>query len=156
VLPPPLHMVLAEAGVPFDQIAEWAKWGGGWALVPVLAAVIYFLDKRAHKAAVAHAEAIDKCQLERIGDWKDVSRSLEGHTIAMNSLTIALNNVADASEKRTEATNRLAEASKVNTSALERLIQIADAAASSNRELREKNVLLLSKVEGFIPPAKRD
>lgn len=137
-------MALAEAGgVPLDQIAEWAKWGGGWALVPVLSAVIYFLDKRAHHLAKTHAETVDRCQEDRISDWKEISRTLEGHTIALNSVTNALDQSTAASERRTEATNRLAEAAKVQSAALERLIQVADAAATSNRELRERIVMRL-------------
>lgn len=136
-------MIYAEA-IPLDQIAEWAKWGGGWALVPVLSAVVYLLDKRAHQTAKLHAEAIDRCQVDRINDWKDISRTLEGHTMALNSVTTALNQATDSSERRTEATNRLAEAAKVQTAALERLIQVADMAATSNRELRERIITRLA------------
>lgn len=138
---PPL--ILAGESLPLDQIAEWAKWGGGWALVPVLSVVIYLLDKRAHHTASRHADAIDKCQVDRINDWKDISRTLEGHTMALNSVTTALNQATDASERRTEATNRMAEAAKIQAAALERLIQVADGAATSNRELRERIITRL-------------
>src|SRR5947209_13477526 len=123
--------MLAEAGgFPVEQITEIAKWGGGWTVAIILSWVVYRMDRRATDTAHSHAVAIDQCMKDRISDWKDISDTVKGQTIALNSLSAA-------TELRTASSNALTEAAKLQTQAIERLVDIVDRAAKSNVQLRE-------------------
>jgi|SRR4051794_9837048 hypothetical protein len=119
-------MILAETGIPVDQISELVKLGLPW---PLLILAGYWLVKKDKEIAdLANA---------RIEDLKKIADLTEKNT-EMLATWVAANDARTRALEQTSETQRLeAAAISGNTEALGRLSEVVARAMESNYKMRE-------------------